>query len=74
MIIALQIHCSAQCKELLDELAGYTLEERGLVTMKVSKKGRINKSCIVIKFIMRKSCIAPRKKYIQNIPQNSICW
>ena len=36
MFSALQIHCSAQCKALLDALGGYTLQERGFVPMKVS--------------------------------------
>ena len=31
---ALKIHVSAQCKALLDTLGGYTLTERGLVSMK----------------------------------------
>ncbi|XP_071130761.1 guanylate cyclase 32E-like [Mytilus edulis] len=30
----LKIHCSSQCKNYLDELHGYTVEERGLVSMK----------------------------------------
>ncbi|GBP91726.1 Speract receptor [Eumeta japonica] len=30
----LKIHCSAACKALLDELGGYILEERGIVSMK----------------------------------------
>ena len=34
-LAALQIHCSAQCKDLLEALGGYTLQERGLVPMKV---------------------------------------
>ena len=41
---ALQIHCSAQCKDLLEALGGYTLQERGLVPMKV---GYILKSGII---------------------------
>ncbi|XP_060597382.1 receptor-type guanylate cyclase Gyc76C-like isoform X2 [Ruditapes philippinarum] len=32
--LALKIHCSPQCKTLLDELGGYILKERGLVAMK----------------------------------------
>ncbi|XP_045213178.2 receptor-type guanylate cyclase Gyc76C-like isoform X2 [Mercenaria mercenaria] len=32
--IALKIHCSPQCKTLLDQLGGYILKERGLVSMK----------------------------------------
>ncbi|ESO83952.1 hypothetical protein LOTGIDRAFT_91228, partial [Lottia gigantea] len=31
---ALKIHCSQQVKELLDQLSGYELEERGVVCMK----------------------------------------
>ncbi|KAH9519711.1 Receptor-type guanylate cyclase Gyc76C [Bulinus truncatus] len=31
---ALKIHCSANCKKILDKLGGYTLEERGLTEMK----------------------------------------
>lgn len=31
---ALKIHCSVQCKHLLDELGGYILRERGMVSMK----------------------------------------
>lgn len=31
------IHCSVPCKELLDKLGGYHLEERGLVDMKVGQ-------------------------------------
>jgi len=34
-IAALKIHCSSQCQKYLDELGGYILEERGLVSMKV---------------------------------------
>ncbi|XP_060810772.1 guanylate cyclase 32E [Amyelois transitella] len=30
----LKIHCSAACKALLDQLGGYILEERGIVSMK----------------------------------------
>lgn len=30
----LRIHISAQCKEALDIVGGYTIEERGLVKMK----------------------------------------
>ncbi|CAH2074151.1 unnamed protein product, partial [Iphiclides podalirius] len=30
----LKIHCSAACKSLLDQLGGYILEERGIVSMK----------------------------------------
>ncbi|XP_049867023.1 guanylate cyclase 32E isoform X1 [Pectinophora gossypiella] len=30
----LKIHCSAACKTLLDQLGGYILEERGVVSMK----------------------------------------
>nr|XP_021189562.2 guanylate cyclase 32E isoform X1 [Helicoverpa armigera] len=30
----LKIHCSAACKMLLDQLGGYILEERGIVSMK----------------------------------------
>lgn len=33
-LLALKIHVSAQCKALLDTLGGYTLTERGLVSMK----------------------------------------
>ena len=32
---ALKVHCSKECKEILDKLGGYTLEERGYVSMKV---------------------------------------
>ena len=35
---ALKIHCSPQCKEVLDQLGGYYVEERGLVAMKVSSE------------------------------------
>lgn len=35
---ALRIHCSCQCKKMLDELGGYQLEERGLVSMKVCNR------------------------------------
>lgn len=31
---ALKIHCSSECKALLDQAGGYTLAERGLVRMK----------------------------------------
>ena len=34
--VALQIHCSHQCKQLLGKLGGYTIVERGFVSMKVS--------------------------------------
>ncbi|KAH9519713.1 Receptor-type guanylate cyclase Gyc76C [Bulinus truncatus] len=36
---ALKIHCSADCKKILDKLGGYTTEERGLTEMK--GKGRL---------------------------------
>ena len=32
---ALKIHASSECKELLERLGGYVLEERGKVAMKV---------------------------------------
>lgn len=35
-ISAMRIHCSRQCKELLDKLGGFDIEERGLVELKVS--------------------------------------
>lgn len=38
-ISALKIHCSGECKSLLDKLGGYELVERGLVPMKV-RSGR----------------------------------
>ncbi|XP_059156487.1 receptor-type guanylate cyclase Gyc76C-like [Physella acuta] len=31
---ALKIHCSGECKKILDAIGGFHLEERGLVTMK----------------------------------------
>ena len=34
-VVALKVHCSKQCKEILDRLGGYHLQERGLVEMKV---------------------------------------
>ena len=33
--LALRIHVSPECKEVLDELGGYCLDERGPVAMKV---------------------------------------
>ena len=36
--LALRIHVSPECKEVLDLLSGYHLEERGPVPMKVSEK------------------------------------
>jgi atrial natriuretic peptide receptor A len=43
---ALRIHLSPECKQILDELGGYLLEERGEVSMKVCKKaisyGKLN--------------------------------
>ena len=33
--LALRIHVSPECKEVLDQLGGYHLVERGPVTMKV---------------------------------------
>ena len=36
LFLALKIHCSQQCKELLDQLGGYEVEERGIVHLKVS--------------------------------------
>lgn len=33
---ALRIHCSPQCRLLLQKLGGYTLEERGLINIKVN--------------------------------------
>ena len=35
LIVALKVHVSKSCKDVLDELGGYQLEDRGLVTMKV---------------------------------------
>lgn len=32
---ALKIHCSQACRDLLGELGGFELEERGVVTLKV---------------------------------------
>ena len=34
-ITALKIHCSFDCKQLLDQLGGYHVEERGYISMKV---------------------------------------
>ena len=33
--LALRVHVSPECKEVLDQLGGYNLVERGPVTMKV---------------------------------------
>ena len=33
--LALRVHVSPECKEVLDELGGYCLDERGPVSMKV---------------------------------------
>ena len=38
-VVALKVHCSKQCKEILDRLGGYHLQERGLVEMKVHSLG-----------------------------------
>ena len=35
LLLALRIHISPDTKSTLDELGGYTLEERGEITMKV---------------------------------------
>ena len=35
LLLALRIHCSDQCKQMLDKLGGYILEPRGTVTIKV---------------------------------------
>lgn len=35
LISALKIHCSGECKAVLDKLGGYQLKPRGLVAMKV---------------------------------------
>ena len=35
---ALRIHVSPECKEVLDRLGGYVLQERGFVEMKVSER------------------------------------
>ena len=40
--LALCIHVSPECKEVLDQLGGYHLEERGEVEMKVGKDNFIN--------------------------------
>lgn len=32
--LPLRIHCSAECKQMLDELGGYFYEDRGLISMK----------------------------------------
>lgn len=34
-ILALKIHCSKECKDILDILDGYHLSDRGYVNMKV---------------------------------------
>lgn len=34
-VAALKVHCSAECKAILDKLGGYSTQERGYVTMKV---------------------------------------
>ncbi|KAL8591926.1 hypothetical protein ACOMHN_039979 [Nucella lapillus] len=31
---ALKVHCSSECRDILEKLGGYTLEERGFVNMK----------------------------------------
>ena len=38
--LALRVHVSPECKQLLDELGGYLLQDRGSVSMK--GKGTIN--------------------------------
>jgi len=38
LLAALRIHCSDQCKQMLDKLGGYILEPRGTVTIKVLDK------------------------------------
>ena len=38
-ISALKIHCSKECKDILDMLDGYQLSERGYVNMKVNSIG-----------------------------------
>ncbi len=43
-VLALKIHCSGQCKTLLDELGGYELDERGYVAMKVMSTSVIYRS------------------------------
>ena len=35
---ALRVHVSPECKEVLDRLGGYVLQERGFVEMKVSER------------------------------------
>ncbi|CAG5129179.1 unnamed protein product [Candidula unifasciata] len=41
---ALKIHCSSDCKRILDKLGGYTLLERGYTEMKSQRQWRVNKS------------------------------
>jgi len=36
LLTALRIHCSDECRQMLDKLGGYILEPRGTVTIKVS--------------------------------------
>ena len=34
-VLALKIHCSEECKQLLETLGGYDIEDRGLIAIKV---------------------------------------
>jgi hypothetical protein len=37
VVSALRIHISGECKSLLDQLGGFTIDNRGLVAMKVGE-------------------------------------
>ena len=39
---ALKIHCSKECRDILNLLGGYKIEDRGLVSMKVIKIYKMN--------------------------------
>lgn len=38
VVAAMKIHCSEQCKQILERLGGYQMEARGKVPMKVRLK------------------------------------
>lgn len=56
---ALKVHCSKECRAILDKLGGYTLEERGYVSMKVwpsSAPFHILNTAVVCYLLQFKAC------------------
>uniref|UniRef100_A0A0L8HD06 Uncharacterized protein n=2 Tax=Octopus bimaculoides TaxID=37653 RepID=A0A0L8HD06_OCTBM len=54
----LKIHCSQQCKELLDQLGGYEVEERGIVHLKVSHTDKGSIPCCFYPYFSTCGCVS----------------